>query len=149
MEKLLNRPNHLVGVAEYMACHAEEFGLVKERMFILGYLHDIGYIFGDIDHELKGACYLDFLGYKDFEIIQAHGMTPKDYTDWKNCSEDDIPKELFLLWEADLRVDIDGRMVSFEERLDGIRKRRGDFTYNKALEKVIWLKENRSKFQNK
>ena len=32
------------GVAEYMYAHAEDRGLNKDSMYLLGLLHDIGYV---------------------------------------------------------------------------------------------------------
>ena len=48
---------HMHGVAEWMYTHAEEYGCEnKDEMYLLGLIHDIGYLYGSKeDHEQKGA----------------------------------------------------------------------------------------------
>jgi hypothetical protein len=134
-----SRAAHMHSMAEYMAEHAEKYKLPPKRMYILGYLHDIGYLFGDKCHELTGSSYMDMLGYVDADIIRFHGSSPQDYISYKRCEEEDIPKELILLWEADLMIDVDGKEVGFSERLKGIKERRGEQTYKIAQERANWL----------
>ena len=132
---------HMHGVAEWMYEHAEEFGCPdRERMYLLGLLHDIGYLYQDVAHEERGA---ELVGQDSAvgQLIAAHGMMPDEYMARHLCSEEDIPKELILLWAADMSVDITGRAVGFTARLQDIRERHGEESkaYQSCLRKVRWL----------
>lgn len=141
MSKYINpgRAKHMHGVAEYMMENAEKYGLDGPRMYVLGLLHDVGYMFGDDNHELLGSSEMEMLGYIDHDLIRFHGCTPSEYKDFKKCEDEDIPNELVLLWEADMAIEVDGRHVTFDERLQSIKKRRGDKTFKRSLETVDWL----------
>ena len=142
-----DRMRHMHGVAEFMFEHADDYGLQPERMYILGLLHDVGYMINNEQHELCGSSYLDLLGYVDSDFIRSHGLTPKEYMNFHRCMEDEIPKEMILLWEADLSIDIGGKQVDMLERLNGIKKRRGDKVYNKAFETYQFI--TKYKLENK
>ena len=74
------RISHIHGVAEYMYCHAGDFGLDDEEMYVLGLLHDIGYIGGEEGHEHFGGDLIESLGMVRFgRFISMHGATPKEY----------------------------------------------------------------------
>lgn len=47
----------------------------------------------------------------------------------RDCSIEDIPKELILLWEADVSVDSMGNEVGFKNRLTDIGLRYGLIVY--------------------
>jgi len=140
---------HMHGVAEYMYRNAGRFeGLDPEKMYLLGYLHDIGYISGDKNgHELYGAlllakCFstnfgMPFLG----DLINHHGDTPSGWL--KN--HDIVPDELRLLWEADMMVDLTGECVGYEKRLEGIARTSGTSSesYRICRETIDWLKSQR------
>lgn len=61
----------------------------------------------------------------------------------RDCSIEDIPKELILLWEADVSVDSMGNEVGFKNRLTDIGLRYGfDSLPYRIVEEIInWLKE--------
>ena len=141
MAKCINpgRAKHMHGVAEYMHDNAEKYNLDPARMYVLGLLHDVGYMFGDDNHELLGSSELEMLGYVDHDLVRFHGCTPSEYKSFKHCDDDDIPNELVLLWEADMAIEVDGRQVSCDERLKSTLKRRGEKTYKRAVETVNWL----------
>lgn len=136
-----DRIKHMHGVAEYMYKNASKYNLNPEEMYILGLLHDIGYLDGKPDHEVNGARLLEKEGYKHSSIVSWHGTTPLDYMRLRDCSIEDIPKELILLWEADLSVNSLGYEVSFNERLKDIGLRYGfdSIQYRLAKEKITWL----------
>lgn len=138
------RMAHSHGVAEWMYEHAEIYGCSdRDGMYLLGLLHDIGYMYGEQSHELSGAMMLGM--NSDYgKLIQAHGMTPKEYSNFCNCPEADIPKELILLWVADMMVStVTGEVVGFKKRLKeielvyGTRSRK----YRAAKETMDWVEE--------
>lgn len=137
-----NRVKHMHGVAEYMYKNAEKYGLDADKMYVLGLLHDVGYLVDDKEHEVMGSRLLEELGYKNSDTISWHGTTPRDFLRLRDCES--APSDLILLWEADMSVDSRGMRVSFDERLFDIRLRYGldSIEYRKAKETVEWLKEN-------
>ena len=139
------RMAHMHGVAEWMYEHAEEYGCEnKDEMYLLGLIHDIGYIYGNKEeHEQKGA---ELLGLNTYygKFVQAHGLTPQEYMDCNGCFDSEIPNEMILLWTADMMVDSKGNIVGFKTRLDDIEKRYGidSESYRICKEIMLWL-ENR------
>ena len=136
---------HMHGVAEWMYEHAEEYGCKnKDEMYLLGLIHDIGYIYGNKEeHEQRGA---ELLGINTYygKFVQAHGLTPQEYMTHNNCLNSEIPNEMILLWTADMMVDSKGNVVGFKARLDDIEKRYGtdSESYCICKEIMLWL-ENR------
>ena len=136
------RMAHMHGVAEWMYAHAEEYGCEnKDEMYLLGLVHDIGYLYGSKEeHEQKGA---ELLGLDTYlgRFVQAHGLTPQEYTDCHGGIGCDIPKEMILLWTADMTVDLSGEAVGFKKRLDDIGKRHGTDSepYRICKETMLWL----------
>ena len=117
------RTEHSVGVAEYMYHNAHKYGLDKNEMYVLGLLHDIRYIYGiKENHEEKGANLLQNCGMSNrfTQVIKFYGSIPKKVMKELGCSETDIPKELLLLWEGDMSVDLKGNNVGFDKRLEDI-----------------------------
>ncbi len=135
-----SRVAHMHGVAEYMSDHAVNYGLDPDYMYLLGFVHDIGYIYGKNNHEALGGM-LAGLGTTIGECIYAHGMTPWDYADVHGIATTEIPNELILLWEADMMVDQTGEVVGFDKRLEDIAKRLGTESeaFEKCAETVRWL----------
>lgn len=148
MQKVIQdgRMKHMHGVAEYMRNNAEKYGLNLYCMYIVGLLHDIGYINGKASHEENGANMLLSLKVleKYCDIIRFHGKTPEEYKAIFRCSDDEIPKELILLWEADMHVDQSGEDVGYEARLTDIGNRLGFLSeaYRICDETINWLKSN-------
>ena len=139
------RMAHMHGVAEWMYEHAEEYDCEnKDEMYLLGLIHDIGYIYGNKEeHEQKGA---ELLGLNTYygKFVQAHGLTPQEYMDCNGCFDSEIPNEMILLWTADMMVDSKGNVVGFKARLDDIEQRYGidSESYRICKEIMLWL-ENR------
>ena len=136
---------HMHGVAEWMYEHAEEYGCEnKDEMYLLGLVHDIGYLYGSKEeHEQKGGELLG-LGNDYGRFVQAHGLTPQEYMDCNSCFSSEIPNEMILLWTADMMVDLTGQPVGFKARLEDVGKRHGinSEPYRKCKETMLWL-ENR------
>lgn len=140
-----NKIKHIHNVAEYMYENAERYNIDAETAYTIGLLHDIGYIKCKEGHAEAGASILAKMRFEYSNIIRYHGTTPNDYMIKKKCSKDKIPKELILLWEADMHVDSKGNQVSFDDRLKDIEYRYGkDSTqYKTSLEIVVWLSKNK------
>ena len=140
------RMAHMHGVAEYMYKHAEDFGLEnKDEMYLLGLLHDIGYLYGSKEeHEQRGAELLD--DYKYVNFVQAHGLTPQEYKACYGYFDYEIPKEMLLLWTADMMIDLTGEEVGFEERLKGMEQECGldSDAYRICKEIIDYLKNRES-----
>lgn len=137
-----DRVLHMHGVAEYMYANAARYDLDPANMYLLGYLHDIGYLFGKEEHELKGA---ELVGLDSFygKLIAAHGLTPRQFAEYSETNEKKIPAEMILLWEADMMVDLTGEAVGYEKRLEGIAERHGKESrvYRRCYETIDWLKK--------
>lgn len=142
-----NRIEHMHGVAEWMYKHAEEYGCKnKDEMYLLGLVHDIGYLYGNKkEHEQKGA---ELIGLDSYygKFVQAHGLTPQEYMDRNGCSSSEIPNEMILLWTADMMVDLSGNAVGFKARLDDIGERHGTDSkpYRICKETMTWLKNRKA-----
>lgn len=87
------------------------------EMFILGYIHDIGYSFVDNqkDHEHAAGVLLRGQGYKYWKEVYYHGTPECEYHS----------AELNLLNWADMTVNQSGEDVTIDERLEDIGKRYG------------------------
>ena len=151
MDKLIldSRIKHMHGVAEYMYNNAEKYNLNKDEMYILGLLHDIGYINGKDNHEWYGGKILNQSGYINAKYVYWHGTTPEDYKRANSCMNENIPKPLILLWEADLSVDQTGENVGFDKRLEDIGNRHGydSKAYNICKQTIDWLKKENLKYK--
>ena len=130
---------HSIGVARYMSRRAFELGWAPSKaqdMFVLGWVHDIGYEFDEtngVRHSAVGGSLLEEVGYKYWQEVACHGLPLAVIED--RLSSVDRPV-LDLLNEADLHIDIDGKEVTLNERLKGIAERcgSGSINYLTALE---------------
>ena len=111
-----NRYKHIRGVAELMAKMAPKGK--ENEMFLLGMLHDIGYLYQPKDHNFCGGHLLKEQGYKFWQEVYWHGVPDADEKGY--CSA-----ELDLLNAADMQVNGAGEQVSYAERLDDIALRYG------------------------
>ena len=141
------------GVAELMYKYYKAFGcetLTREECYFLGLVHDIGYMNGKTDHELNGGLLLagicEFKNQSLFaRYVAYHGDTPREYMERRMCSEDDIPRELILLWWADMMVEScgenAGEVVGFKRRLASLRERYGENSrpYQICKQTMEWL----------
>lgn len=116
-----NRLKHILQVARLSAILASElFGWSEEKckeMFLLGYLHDIGYEYAEHadSHPEVAAQILRDAGYKYWQEVKWHGIPNPPY-------ESD---ELLVLNLADMMTDGSGRPVTLRERLLDIEERHG------------------------
>lgn len=118
-----NKIKHILGVAnECYKISKEKYKIEEDfcqRMFIIGFLHDIGYAFSENreDHpEIGFDLLLDIFGISEnvdsFLAVKYHGLP-------------DAPQfvELKILNEADLSVDSRGNIVGPEKRLLDVKDR--------------------------
>ena len=147
-----NRILHMHGVAEYMHEHAPEYGLDPEQMYLLGLVHDIGYIHSKYDHEKNGANILKRAGFVNADLVENHGNNPQNYVNDYISSARKIPKELVLLWEADMLIDskdCPGEVITFEERLASVARKCGVYSeqYRNKKAKMDWLRKYMNKYK--
>ena len=114
-----DRLKHSYAVANKMVELGKEKGLTDEQLqelFLLGYVHDIGYQFGTNDnHNVIGGNMLKDNNYKYWQEVYYHGVPDSKY------------KSLYLdiLNTADMMIDKYGNDVCFDKRLEDIKKRYG------------------------
>lgn len=123
-----DRIKHVFAVARLMKDNADKLGLDKEKMFTLGLLHDIGYEFGESEeHHKVGAAILEKQNYKYYKEVLYHGLPNIDYSSLA----------LDLLNYADMHINKKGEYVSFEDRLEDIKNRRGENSSHYQNSKII------------
>lgn len=127
-----DRLHHIIGVARKAYQLAKEEGHNEEfcrRMFLLGFLHDIGYEFSEWgnEHPKIGAEMLtDFAQNQDrcIDAVREHGEPLNEMSD-----------ESRILNMADMLIDFTGTEVDIKTRLNNIKLRHGDSgIYKKACE---------------
>jgi len=115
-----DRIKHCLSVANKMVELGKEKGLSDKQLdelFLLGFLHDIGYQFGISDnHNVIGGNILKNNNYQYWKEVYYHGVPNSDY------------KSLFLdiLNTADMMIDKYGNDVGFDKRLEDIKNRYGE-----------------------
>lgn len=121
MEISQDRLKHSIGVARKMYEMSLQRGRNIEqarKMFVLGFVHDIGYEFSNeqSEHANVGADIMKLCGFEYVNEILYHGKVQHDYSS----------EELYILNVADFLVGPDGSSVSAEKRLEGIKQRYGE-----------------------
>ena len=127
-----DRLKHSYAVACKMVELGKERKLSEEKLrelFMLGYVHDIGYQFGENNnHNILGGNVLKDSGYKYWKEVYYHGIPNSEY------------KSLFLniLNTADMMIDKYGNDVGFDKRLEDIKNRYGEdsIQYNNSVKMV-------------
>ena len=147
-----NKIKHSASVAEYMSENATKYGLDREEMYVLGLLHDIGYLFGQRDHAEDGdhlLCQFGFARTKYAGLVALHDTNP--YKIHQDYYHTEVSPELFLLQQADMTVDALGNFMGFDKRLKEIGKRYGEDSkaYETAKAIVKYQKEFDERFQTK
>ena len=117
----IDRLKHSIGVARFMEQTAYDLGWSEaecQEMFLLGYLHDIGYEFAQVtdEHSSVGGKLLKAQHYPYWREVAYHGSVDCKYAS----------VELDLLNTADLSVNAQGENVGVVERLKDIANRYGD-----------------------
>ena len=115
-----DRLKHCYAVANKMIELGKEKQLSDiqlQELFVLGYLHDIGYQFGtNENHNVIGGNILKENNYKYWREVYYHGIPNPEY------------KSLYLdiLNTADMMIDKHGNDVGFDKRLEDIKNRYGE-----------------------
>ena len=114
-----DRLKHSYAVANKMVELGKEKKLSNEQLkelFVLGYLHDIGYQYGtNENHNEIGGNLLKENNYKYWKEVYYHGVPDSEY------------KSLYLdiLNTADMMIDKSGNDIGFDKRLEDIKNRYG------------------------
>lgn len=116
---------HSHGVGNYMRRRASAYGLHPDAAYIVGLLHDVGYIDKDSDHAWYGSELCQLIGVKDSIkfAVEYHDENP--YTVVEKYGEDNITPMFVLLLEANLHVDSKGRVVNLTTRLSEFKTPEG------------------------
>ena len=115
-----DRLKHSYAVANKMIELGKEKSLSEielQELFLLGYLHDIGYEFGtNENHNSIGGNLLKESNYKYWQEVYYHGIPNSEY------------KSLYLdiLNTADMMIDKYGNDVGFDKRLEDVKNRYGE-----------------------
>lgn len=125
-----DRLKHSLAVARKCSEIAEkEFSGTREYcvdMFILGFVHDIGYEFSreQSEHALRGSEALKRNGYRYSNEVSNHGK-PGHVTD---------SMQQYIIDKADMMTSPEGEPITISNRLDGIARRYGkdSIQYNEA-----------------
>ena len=140
-----DRMRHMHGVAEYMYKRAKDYKIDAEEMYLLGLLHDIGYIQGfEEGHEKYGArlCFSKLLRDSTDLVycIEHHHQIPNHFT-WNSV----LCRQQYLLLEADMVVNSKGEYVGFNRRLKEIGEKHGydSEQYKNCVNNIKWLKMQR------
>ena len=114
------RAIHSLKVAQIMQEKALDLGMTKgkaDEMFLLGYIHDIGYQFTEYQetHAHTGGIFLKAQKYTYWKEVYDHGNP--EVAEWSD--------ELYLLNFADMHIDPCGIFLSYADRLKDIETRYG------------------------
>ena len=111
---------HMRSVAELMYERALEWTgdeEYAEEMYVLGLLHDVGYILGSDSHGAKGADILERGNYSHADAVRFHGKA--------DVADEELTREVILLQWCDMSVLPGGRKVPVAERLEDVGARYG------------------------
>lgn len=142
-----NKNRHMKSVAEVMYENAGALGINPEEAYVVGLLHDVGYIAVERDskdnHAQKGAEILERMGMDgdNLNAVRYHGTNCYQMMDEGKIR--DISPMLLLLQYADMSVDKYGEKVGFAKRLMDIGRRYGtdSVAHKNAVETVNFLQE--------
>ena len=101
----------------------------QKDIFLMGYLHDVGYEFSNnqAEHERIGGRLLEHNGYRYWQEIYHHGNPDAEYSSTL----------LDILNAADMLTNAKGESVTFEERLSDIASRYGNTSQQHAKAKKL------------
>lgn len=144
---------HCIGVAEYMRENASKYGLDADAMYVVGLLHDIGYLSGRRGHEQAGEEILKKVGISDETLyaVANHGKNLYEVeADFQANGGANLlcqRTELVLICEADMSVNAQGYRCGFDKRLEDIANRYGSdgIEYATASATVSFVKEQLEK----
>lgn len=115
-----DRLRHILGVARRCYDLAMERGWDNDscnQMFVLGFLHDIGYEFSDnAGHAEEGGIMLESIAFPFNNAVRKHGM-PLPISEQS--------EELQILNQADIETSSNGVHITAEQRLQDVAMRYG------------------------
>ena len=131
-----DRLKHSYAVAKKMVEIGKKSNLSDqqlEELFLLGYLHDIGYQFDNNNHNVIGGNILKKSNYKYWQEVYYHGIPNTKYQS----------TYLTILNTADMMIDKYGNDVGFEKRLEDIKSRYGEdsFIYQNCIKLIDELQK--------
>lgn len=107
-----NKALHSLEVANFMRNRAPLLGVDPDEAWLLGWCHDIGYVYGGLKHNESGSAMANLFSDKLSKYVRLH--------DSKEPIEDHLQ---FLLILADWVIDETGKYVGVHERLQSILRR--------------------------
>lgn len=146
-----NKNRHMKSVAEVMYDNAKAVGLNPETAYVVGLLHDVGYIaidkdtpmFEKISHAKEGARILEGMGISgdNLDAVKFHGVNGYKMIEDGNMKR--VSPMLLLLQYADMSVDRKGEKVGFAKRLMDIAERYGNngVEHQNAVDTVNFIQE--------
>lgn len=148
------KENKFIGLSDSRLFHSKQvadkcYNLAKSKysldedesrkMYVMGYLHDIGYAFSYSANEHSTIGFAMLYAIIDDKILGAikHHGDPKHISDWTIYDK--------ILNEADMLTDSEGYEVTFDERLEDIRQRHGESSnaYKNSKKIIDYLKEDK------
>ena len=128
-----DRLNHSLAVARKMVEIGKSYNMNEKQLqelFVLGYVHDIGYEYENEQHRIIGGDILKQCNYKYWKEVYYHGEIDCEYSS----------AYLNILNKADMQVDKFGNDVGYTKRLEDIKGRYGeDSTVYKKVKKLMNL----------
>ncbi len=131
-----DRLNHSLAVARKMVEIGKSYNMDEKQLqelFVLGYVHDIGYEYENDKHGVTGGNILKQSNYKYWQEVYYHGEVDCEYSS----------KYLDILNMADMQVDKFGNDVGYTKRLEDIKGRYGEdsIVYQKVKKLITTLNE--------
>ena len=128
-----DRLNHSLAVARKMVEIGKSYNMNEKQLqelFVLGYVHDIGYEYENDQHGIIGGDILKQCNYKYWKEVYYHGEIDCEYSS----------VYLNILNKADMQVDKFGNDVGYTKRLEDIKDRYGEnSTVYKKVKKLMNL----------
>lgn len=127
---------------------APKYNLKPDEMYMLGILHDIGFINDDSNennYTEYGDDLLERIGLiskkgKSFRhIIKLNNTVPDFIMDWKKASH----RMRYLLYEAEMNVSSSGKIIDYDRRLQNLYEVYDEEIYEKGKAIVEWLEKNK------
>lgn len=131
---------HMCSVAELMYSRALALKgdlAFAEDMYLLGFVHDLGYFIQGPGHPAAGASILERCGYCYSDHVRHHG--DGDLPDCFGDKNDNSRFAMNLLQWCDMSVMPDGTIVDMDTRLSDIEHRYG--RSSKAFESAVEIAE--------
>lgn len=121
---------HSLGVANFMRVWAHKLNLDENKAWLIGYIHDIGYMIESNNHSYHGK-----------ELMAPYSQELSYFIGKHDTSEPIKDNMEFLLRVADLTIDHEGRYVGMEVRRNSICMRDGNKVHAILDEQIRNIKD--------